>query len=79
MFIRPLICPHCNQMSTYNLADYVTESEVIDDRQMGEETEHVVSAEELICKHCGEVFGVKGSIWEYPKNAYNTDDLETFI
>ena len=79
MFARPLICPHCDKKAKYDLSDYITESDVIDEREMGSEIEHTIYAEELICKYCGLPFTVSGSIWEYPEKTYNSDDLKISV
>lgn len=46
---------------------------------MGTETEYTIEGEEFECPNCKKVFGIKGSIWEYPEGAYNDDNIETVI
>lgn len=76
-FTVTINCPYCGEAIEQDWKDYVVGSDVVDEnREMGAETEHYIECNEFTCPHCGRKFKVSGSIWEYPENAYNDDDLE---
>ncbi|MGK4197939.1 hypothetical protein [Fusobacterium sp. HC1336] len=75
MFYVGIKCPYCKHENVDDWSDYIENSDVIAERDMGPEIEHEVYCEEYTCSHCGNVFKVTGSIFEYPENAYNYDSL----
>lgn len=78
MFTHSVKCPHCNSLVEHNWAEYVYDSEVVDeDRGMGAETEHMIECDEFECPECNKSFSVSGSVWEYPVGAYNYHELNT--
>ena len=77
MFKRVLTCPHCGNEHEFDLSDYVVNTSH-SERQMGNETEYTIAADELECDNCGKSFGVKGSIWTYPCDDVNYVELNTF-
>lgn len=80
MFVHSIRCPHCDAEISENWAGYVISSDVIDeDRGMGAEIEHSIECDNYECPHCGQLFSVSGSVWEYPEGAYNAHELHTTI
>lgn len=78
MFTHSVECPYCNAHITHNWAEYVQDSQIVDeDRGMGAETEHMIECEEFECPECHKSFSVSGSVWEYPIGAYNYHELNT--
>lgn len=74
-----LSCPCCSQDFNFELNDFVTDIDVIDeDREMGEETEYTIECEEFSCPHCSQPISINGRVWEYPVGSFNDSDLEIF-
>ena len=77
MFKRVLTCPHCGNEQKYDLSDNVVDTSYYE-RQMGDETEYTIAADDLECDNCGKSFGVRGSIWTYPCDVVNCVELNPF-
>lgn len=78
MFTHSVTCPHCGKSIKEDWKKYVIDSSPTDsNRGMGTEIEHLIECNEFECPHCGKIFNVSGSIWEYPENTYNTHELHT--
>jgi len=70
---RSIKCPYCG---INNNMDFENECEVFsDERQMGTYTQYEFDLEECVCKNCGKLFRVHGSIWEYPVGSYDGEDI----
>lgn len=72
-----LKCNHCKKLSDFDADDffYNWEGGVVDERGMGPESEYI-SEECCECKHCGQQFGTRFHVWEYPMGAFNYQDIE---
>ncbi len=75
-FIWSLACPYCGGHTKIDLDQFVTDTSS-DEREMGTETEYTVECDAYECPECKKRFGIRGSIWEYPVGAYNTDTIQT--
>lgn len=67
-------CPECGHEFSIELLEG-SNSFVIDERDMGAETEHSVLYEDE-CVHCGRKFKISGAVYEYPEGAFNYDDTK---
>ena len=72
---RVVNCPYCGAANGIDFEEYITD-EPSYERQMGPEIEHMFECEEYECVACGKVFGVGGSIHEYPVGAYDSEHIE---
>lgn len=72
---RVVNCPYCGAANGIDFEEYITD-EPSYERQMGPEIEHMFECEEYECVACGKVFGVAGSIHEYPVGAYDSEHIE---
>ena len=71
-----IACPCCGKDFDFYFDEFVTDTDVDEDRGMGEETEYVIECEEFECPKCSESMSIFGSIWEYPVGALNDTQLE---
>jgi len=79
MFKRKVSCPNCSETIIRDWSKFIVSSDVIDDREMGEETEHTIECDEVICPTCETYFCVRGSIFEYPPEAFNHANLKAEV
>lgn len=74
---RVIECPYCGAPNAIDLADYSTD-DCTTERQMGPETQHWFDCEEYACSCCGQRFGVRGCITEYPLGAFDSEMIDTY-
>ena len=81
MFEEALKCPYCEEVFSYDLANYVVDSNSYDtgENRMGDETEHLIECDDCQCKNskCNKTFRISGTVWEYPVGAYNYSNIIT--
>lgn len=69
-------CPCCQKSFNYYFKNFVVDTNVNEEREMGEETEYTIKCEDYKCPYCSKSLSIVGSIWEYPAGALNDTDLQ---